>query len=172
MGGGHCLFSKCICLICQLPSLFRRREMLRGTLKLFIKSTTLTSLRAVKEKGEGAKITVNRTTVIFHTAEFTSKGHHQIIVTGESLCHFTQEVLPRWRDDKRGLHWGNCLLVSGFFKQTRNIIINQSSSVIKKHNFTVLWSNGRGCDTAASERHCRLCFSLQLDKSTDTSDTA
>ena len=32
--------------------------------------------RAEKEKGEGAKITGNRTTVVFHTAEFTKTPKH------------------------------------------------------------------------------------------------
>jgi len=38
-----------------------------------------------KEKGEGTKITVNRTTVIFHTAEFKSKGSHPSIILDVSL---------------------------------------------------------------------------------------
>ena len=57
----------------KLPSLFRRRGMLRGTLELFIISTTLKE----NKKSEGTNITVNQTIVVLHTAEFTSKGRHE-----------------------------------------------------------------------------------------------
>ena len=57
--------------------------MLRGPFELFkVRHWLPSEKRAEKEKSEGTKITVNRTAVVFHTAEFCC---HRSIVKGESL---------------------------------------------------------------------------------------
>ena len=83
-------FSKCICLVCQTTIAILKKGNVERQHCLSSKKW------AEKEKGEGTKITINRTTVVFHSGIHKQRPpskHHYRWVTMErclSWCAVTQ----------------------------------------------------------------------------------
>ena len=53
-------------------------------------------------------------------------------------------------------HGSPCMCKRASYCKTQASYVTWLTTSVEKYSYTVLWSNGRGFDTVASERHCRL----------------
>lgn len=144
--------------------------MWSGIFGLFIKTTTLTSLRKAIWERERWRIPVIQAAVIFLTADHKSKGSKASF----QVSHFIFKHKKSFQDRelvKEAFVEGADSLFRDFKNNPE--IFNQSSPAITKYGYTALWGHGRGVNPATLEGYRGLrVFFTAMNESTNMSDTA
>ena len=160
----------------KLLLLFRRRVLLRGTFELFIKCTTLTSLW--KNKLRKRKVRELKSQLIGQQTFFTQQNW-QTKADTEALLRVSHSIIKHKKSFQDGDMIKEAFVeaADSLFRDFKNKLeISSSIKALQLSRCTVT----QRCEVVAENLTQQLrrdiadcgCFSLQLDKSTDTSDTA